>query len=121
MTNLKNDINGKKDLSKIYLWINLSSLLIALLIMITILIFFKFLPAKMPLFYSLSWGNQQLANHQQFFVLPLSIALISLLNLSISWQLHPSQYFFKRVLLISPLIIGILLAVTFIKIVLIFI
>lgn len=121
MANLKNDINGPDNLNKSYVWINLSSLLIALLIVLADLIFFRFLPPKMPLFYSLSWGNQQLATHQQFLVLPLSIILISLLNLSISWQLHPSQSFFKKILLISPLIISLILIITFIKIILIFI
>ena len=105
----------------IYFWVCLSSLIISLLLALTILIFFKYLPAKLPLFYSFSWGDQQLATHEEFLVIPLSIVLITLLNLSLSWQLHSSQTFFKKILLISSLIINLILVITFVKIVLIFI
>jgi len=85
------------------------------------MILFKFLPPKLPLFYSVAWGNGQLATHQQFLIIPASISLITLLNLVISWQLHPSQSFFKKVLLISSIIVSVILVTTFIKIILMFI
>lgn len=85
-----------------------------------ILIFFRHLPPKLPLFYSLPWGDEQLANHQQFLIIPASIALIALLNLIISWQLHPSQVFFKKILLTSSLLNSFILTITFVKIFLIF-
>lgn len=121
MTNLKNDTNESNNLSRIYFWIGLSPIIISLLLSLLILILFKFLPSKLPLFYSLSWGDQQLATHQQFLIIPASLALIALLNLGLSWQLHSSQSFFKKVLLISPLIISLILVITFVKIVAIFI
>lgn len=112
MVNLKN---------RLYFWASISPLIASLIFSLIIETFFKNLPPKLPLFYSLSWGNQQLATHQQFLIIPASLAAITLLNLGISWQLHPQQKFFKKILLISPLIINLILMITFIKIVLIFI
>lgn len=120
MTNLKNEIN-QHHLSKVYFWASISPLIISLLLTLIILVFLRYLPSKLPLFYSLSWGEEQLATHQQFLIIPASLAIVTLLNLSISWQLHPSQEFFKKILLITPLIINLILGLTFIKIVLIFI
>lgn len=97
------------------------SLGIALAIALLILFFSKFLPKKLPLFYSLPWGEAQLGSSEQFFIIPGSIALITLLNMIISWQLHPTQAFFKKILTISILVATLILTTTFIKIVLIFI
>lgn len=79
------------------------------------------MPPKLPLFYSVAWGEGQLATHQQFFIVPASIILIAPLNLIISWQLHPSQSFLKKVLLISSAVVGLILTIALIKIVLMFI
>jgi len=103
-------------MSKSHLWIIISPLILSL-IMILAIALFGFLPPKLPLFYSLPWGEGQLATHQQFLIIPASISLITLFNLIISWQLHPSQVFFKRMLLLSPLVISLILTITFIKIV----
>lgn len=107
--------------NKLYLWIGLSPLILALLLSFTIIILLKFLPPRLPLFYSLPWGDGQLATHQQFLIIPASIALITLLNLIISWQLHYQQIFFKKVLLLSSAVVSLILTITFIKIVLIFV
>ena len=80
----------------------------------------NFLPPKLPLFYSLPWGDDQLAGKSQLLIIPTSIALIALFNLIISWQLHASQVFFKRVLTLSSLLVSLILTITFMKIVLIF-
>ncbi|MCR4305638.1 MAG: hypothetical protein NUV73_00965 [Candidatus Daviesbacteria bacterium] len=107
--------------NKLYLWIGLSPLFISLIITVIILTLFKFLPPKLPLFYSLPWGEGQLATPQQFLVIPASISIIALLNLIISGQLHEQQYFFKKVLLLSGGAVAIILTITFIKIVLMFV
>ncbi len=101
--------------------IKLSPLLLAIIISLTIAATFKLLPSKLPLFYSVTWGEGQLAAKTQFLILPASIIFITLLNLIISWQLHPSQSFFKQILIFSPITAGLILAITFIKIVLNFI
>ena len=107
--------------NKLYFWISVPLLTLSLIMAVVIMILFKFLPPKLPLFYSVAWGNGQLATHQQFLIIPASISLITLLNLVISWQLHPSQSFFKKVLLISSIIVSVILVTTFIKIILMFI
>lgn len=79
------------------------------------------LPHRLPLFYSLPWGEKQIATPQQFFIIPAIIILISLANLIISRQLYSTQVFFKKILQIASLVSSIILTITFIKIVLIFI
>lgn len=119
MLNFKNDkVNIQSGLSS---WIIFSPIALALIISLLIIFLSKFLPNKLPLFYSLPWGEKQLATNQQFLVIPGSIALVSLFNLIISWQLHQQQSFFKKILIFSSLIISLILMITFIKIVLIFI
>lgn len=81
----------------------------------------KFLPPKLPLFYSLPWGDKQLVSHSQLLIIPATISLIALCNLIISWQLHPTQALFKNILLFSSLLISLILTITFVKIILIFI
>lgn len=110
-----------KTTNPIPIWVNLFLLFLSLLLSLIILSLFKFLPLQLPLFYSLPWGEEQLATHQQFLIVPSVITLITLLNLSFSWQLHPSQIFFKKILLFSSLVISLILIITFIKIVLIFV
>ncbi len=109
------------DFVKKYIWLYLIPIEAAALISLTIFLIFKYLPTSMPLFYSLPWGENQLVTHQQFFIIPAIIILISLINAIFSWQLHRSQVFFKKALLAFSLIVTLILAITFIKIVLIFI
>lgn len=106
---------------KLFFWIGLSPLIISLIITIIILTLFKFLPPKLPLFYSLPWGEGQLATSEQFLIIPASISAVALLNLIIFGQLHNQQYFFKKVLLLSSIAVTIILIITFIKIILMFI
>lgn len=101
--------------------IHLIPLILALFISLTIIFLQKVLPANLPLFYSLPWGQGQLATKQQILIIPATISLITLLNLAISWQLHPKQLFFKKALSLSSIITSLILTITFIKIILIFI
>lgn len=107
--------------NRLHLWIGLCLLILSLSIALTVATILKFLPPRLPLFYSLPWGDGQLATHQQFLIIPASIALIALLNLVLSWQLHPSQSFFKKVLIFSSVVVSLILTIAFIKIVLNFI
>lgn len=102
-------------------WLELTPFVAALFISIAILMLSKSLPLFLPLFYSLPWGENQLSTRDQLFIIPAIIVLISLINTIISWQLHQSQAFFKKILLGFSLISTLALSITFIKIVLIFI
>lgn len=110
-----------ENLKKLNFWIGLSPFLLSLLLTLIILIFFKFLPSNLPLFYSLPWGEKQLASREQYLLIPTTLALINAINLVLFHQLHPSQAFFKKILLITPLIISLILSISFIKTILIFI
>lgn len=107
--------------NKLHFWVGLFPFILSLMITLTIFTTLGFLPTRLPLFYSLPWGDRQLATHQQFLIIPASISLIALLNLIISWQLHPSQSFFKKVLLGSSIVVSLILTITFIKIILNFV
>lgn len=102
-------------------WIILIPAVFSFILLIIILFTIQPLPPKLPLFYSLPWGDNQLATHKELLLIPAIIITITLLNLVISWQLHLAQSFFKKILLFSPIIISLLLIVTFIKIILNFI
>ncbi len=106
---------------KLYFWIGLSPLILSLIMTVVILILFRFLPSKLPLFYSLPWGEEQLATSQQFLIIPASISAVALLNLTVSWQLHSSQSFFKKILPIASTIVSLIIVITFIKIILNFV
>lgn len=106
---------------KLYSWMILPPLMVSLFITVVILTFLKFLPDKLPLFYSIAWGERQLATHQQFLIIPACIAAVTFLNLVICWQLHPSQSFFKKTLCIASLLISLILTISFIRIILNFI
>jgi len=109
------------NFKKIYFWAWLSPVVIAFILALIILIFFKHLPPKLPLFYSLSWGEKELVSSNQFLIIPATIILMALVNLILSWQLHSSQSFFKKILLINSCILSLILTITVIKIILIFI
>lgn len=106
---------------RLYLWVALSPLVLGLLITILIFTVLKSLPAKLPLFYSLAWGENQLATHNEFLIIPAGIGAVTLINLVISWQLHSSQSFFKKTLFIASVIVSLILTIAFTKIVLNFI
>lgn len=85
------------------------------------LVNFSNLPTKIPLFYSLFWGEQQLVNANQLFLLPLISVLITMVNLIISWHLHPSQLALKKALHISSMLISFIMLVTIVRVIYIFI
>lgn len=97
------------------------SIFCVLLITITYLALFRLLPAQLPLFYSHPWGDGQLANKQQFFILPAIIGLITLVNVTLAWQLHPSQLVLKRILLLSVPVADMIVLITAYQIVTLFV
>lgn len=117
MFRLKTEAESFVTSNQLVLWITLFLIVLSLILSIVILLGLKSLPPKLPLFYSLPWGNDQLASHQELLLIPAIIIMITLLNLVVSWQLHSSQSFFKGILVYSPLVISLLLIVTFIKII----
>ncbi|MFA5932680.1 MAG: hypothetical protein WCV81_00270 [Microgenomates group bacterium] len=99
----------------------LVTIISSLLILSLFFIFYNHLPDKLPLFYSLAWGEGQLATKQQFLLLPIALILICLVNSLIASQLHSVQYLLKRMLMVSLIIIDLILVITAFQIVSIFI
>ena len=121
MLALRNELIENKLTKRFYIWTSVTSLIISLILILIIFFLFRYLPPRLPLFYSFSWGESQLASHYQFYIIPLSIILITFINLLISAQLHSSQLFFKKGLLLSSLVITTILTITIIKIVFVFV
>jgi len=121
MSHLRNFMEERKASKNIYLWIGLAPLIVSLTMTVVILTVLRSLPTKLPLFYSVAWGDAQLATHQQFLIIPAIISAVALLNIIISWQLHHQQSFFKKMLFAQSVLITLILTITFIKIILIFI
>ncbi len=95
---------------------SLSALAVILLLVINL----KSLPTQLPLYYSLPWGERQLATIPEFVVLPASVVVISLVNLVISWHLHASQLVLKRMLSVTSLAIALITLITALKIIYLF-
>lgn len=108
-------------LRKLYFWGNALPAAAILIFTFSILFFLRSMPSRLPLFYSLPWGEKELAEHWQFFVLPASLALVTLLNLAIFHHLHQQQTFFKKILVVTTILSTLILTITFIKIIFLFI
>lgn len=96
------------------------SLFTTLLITLLIFIFFNQLPFRLPLFYSLPWGEAQLVSKQQIFLLPIVLMVIILVNSFIVSQLHPLQKVLKKLLMFNLIFIDLIILITFLKILFIF-
>lgn len=87
-----------------------------LLLLITFWLLYSYIPPKIPLFYSRTWGETQLASKEQFFVIPALIALVTLINTLLAWQIHPSQKVLKRLLLFTIFVADVLLFIAGVKV-----
>lgn len=105
---------------KFFFWPGLASVALLILTTATFPLSSANLPPKLPLFYSLPWGESQLVDKDQFLLLPATLALINLVNILIASFLHPAQVVLKRTLVLSLFFIDTILVITFIKILLIF-
>ena len=108
-------VNDKYILVPILLSLSTSLAIIGL-----ILFNYQRLPSRLPLLYSLPWGESQLVSKQQFILLPLMIVVLTLTNASIFWQLHNSQVVLKRTLGLNLVLVNALILITSLKILSIF-
>lgn len=112
---LKKFIDFYQTQDSVIFWSTSSSVLMSLFLIILLIIYYYRLPSQIPLFYSLPWGESQLAQTGQFIILPSMILLIMLSNLIISWHLHPSQIIVKRLLSFSSSIISLIILLSALK------
>lgn len=101
-------------------WIFLSPIVLAVFMAVATLLLDKSLPPLLPLFYSLPWGENQLATHQQFLSLPTIAIGISLINLMLYLRLPPSQPILKNILAFSSVLASLILIISLIKIIFLF-
>ena len=92
----------------------------AMVISLIFLILNPTLPNTLPLFYSLPWGQSQLINKEQFYILPAFVVLVCLINSFIAYHLHETQIVLKRVIMLSIVFIDLLTLITALKIIWIF-
>ena len=107
MNILKRFINFYQHQDSILFWATSTSILLALFLTILFLSTLDQLPNQIPLFFSLPWGDNQLAQKNQFAILPALIILITLGNLIITWHLHTSQLTIKRIILLSTTVLSV--------------
>lgn len=110
-----------KNKDRYFAFTFLATAVSALFISAVLLIFSSQLPSKLPLFYSLPWGEKQLVNQFGFFILPIILIVFSLINFTLALQLHSLQIILKRMLILTSLAIDIIIVVSFIRVIFIFI
>lgn len=92
--------------------------LLLIVFQIVILIFkFNDLPRQIPLFYSLPWGDGQLASAASLFILPMFSIIILLINNLIATFFFKSTVFFSRLLVFFSLIFSLLSAISLTRII----
>jgi hypothetical protein len=97
------------------------SVILILSVLSTWAVFYLSLPKELPIFYSLSWGENQFGHLNQFLLFPSLMSLTIFVNLIISWHLHYSQVLIKRILAIATVIVCLLFALTAFKIIFTFV
>ncbi len=75
------------------------------------------LPQQVPLFYSLPWGESQLADAGWLWFLPALEFLILILNLILATSLDLKEKILARFLSITNIVFNLLILVTLIKII----
>jgi hypothetical protein len=92
--------------------------IIVLLCQVAILfIRFNSLPPQIPLYYSLPWGEQELAPVSSIFILPALSVIILLLNNILAVFFLKSNQLFSRILVIISLVCSFFAAVALFQII----
>ena len=95
--------------------IRLSLFLLALIVII-IVIFWTKLPPHLPLFYSKTWGKDQLAPKWWFLALPFICFLMVILNIRLASLFLKKEKWLAKILIWSVVILTLLVSTTIIKI-----
>lgn len=104
--------------------IYLATFLIVIIQVSGILIFYKNLPKRVPLFYQLIWGEQQIAPVYYLWLIPFLYLFFIILNMIISiisLNMELKDYFVTKMLAYFLLITGIVSTYSLYKIITLFI
>ena len=89
-----------------------------IILQISVLIWrFTNLPSQVPLYYSLPWGETQLASASALFLLPTFSLVILLINNLFSISLATTNTLLSRLLIFASLAVSFFFLVTLVKIV----
>lgn len=97
-------------------WSLLISLVIEVLSLIALFLSWKKLPPLVPLFYSLPWGEEQLATPLTLLLFLLSGFFISLINLIVAYLVFSRSKFLAHILLAITVMSTCLICVTTVQI-----
>lgn len=103
------------------LWWGLIPILAILFSLLSIFFLSPFLPPKLPLFFSLTWGDSELVDKTQLLIIPASLAALMLFNLIIYWRLSENQLLLRKILIFTGLVTTAIIMVSFARMILIFI
>jgi hypothetical protein len=78
---------------------------------------FRQLPEEIPLYYSLSWGESQLANSSQLFLLPIISTVVFITNHFFASVLFSQDRLLSRLLTIFSLVVSVFLGFSLTKII----
>lgn len=92
-------------------------LFILIICFIILAVVFKKLPPAIPLYYSLPWGEDQLAKPSDLFIIPFSLILIFLLNLVLSLTFLKKDPFLTKFLIWNSCFVALAGLITLIKII----
>lgn len=103
----------QKTNSKIFRWN-----LIFIIVQVSLLAWkFNSLPPQVPLYYSLPWGESQLASASSLFILPTISIVLLLINHLFSISLTKTSQLLSRFLLVISLIVSFFSLISLLKIV----
>lgn len=105
-------ITGGIRNDKFFMWSARIGIVLQTGLFILIFITWKKIPPFIPLFYSLPWGEEQLAPKMGLVILVCGLSLIYFTNMSLSYFLLKRSRFLAHVLLSSSALITILTAIT---------
>lgn len=109
LKDLKNDplIKIAFLISCFFLFFNFSFLIIS----------FSFLPGELPLFYSRSWGEEQLGTKTSILILPVGSLFFTLVNSLLAKKIYSSERLLGRILFGTSTFVLFITAVTLYKII----
>ncbi len=111
--------NTRQD--PVVFWATAFSLLGVIITLTIFALTYEKLPAQIPLFYSLPWGEGQLVPIFEIIILPSLTVVITLSNLLVSWHLHESQFLLKRMISLFSASLSLLLTLAAMRIIWLFI
>ncbi|KKR88613.1 MAG: hypothetical protein UU37_C0001G0032 [Candidatus Gottesmanbacteria bacterium GW2011_GWA2_41_12] len=95
----------------------IGNIILFFLFLAVLLARWRFLPPQLPLFYSLPRGEEQLGSSLQILILPIFSQILFVLNHFFALLIYKREPFLSEILSLVSLFLGILLFITFFKII----